>query len=67
MAKELIIDGQTLHYEIGHSTNEWEETYGADNLWEILLEEFMDGSVEVNEDIVYWYIDGRMYETTIDA
>ena len=39
--------------------------YGASyDLWDFPIEELLDGTVEINEDIWYWLIDGRCYETT---
>ena len=35
----------------------------ADDLWDFPLEDFLNGAVEVNEDIWYIYQNGRCYET----
>jgi hypothetical protein len=63
MEKRTIVevDGSKLHLVLGKSKHEWEKTYGE--LWDILFEEFLDGTMEINEDIWYWYINGRCYET----
>ena len=59
----LEIDGVKLHLVLGKTVKEWEEARGNDDLWDILFEELLDGSVDIDEDIWYWYIDGRCYET----
>ena len=59
----LEIDGVKLHLVLGKTVKEWEEARGNDDLWDILFEELLDGSVDIDEGIWYWYIDGRCYET----
>ena len=27
------------------------------------IDDFINGAVESNEDMIYWYINGRLYET----
>ena len=62
--KEIIIDGAVMHIVLGKTVKEWEITYSeSDDLWSIPFEEILDGALEVNENIWYWYIDGRVYET----
>ena len=60
----IIVNGQRINLEIGHSVQEWKKLYSQNkNLWDISLEDFITGAVDPSEDIVYWYIDGRLYET----
>ena len=61
----LEVNGAKLHLVLGKTVEEWKETWGNDNndLWDILFEELLDGSIDIDEDIWYWYIDGRCYET----
>lgn len=52
--------------EMGHTLKEWEELVNRDDsLWDFPLDEMLDGTVNSNGDIVYWFIDGRLYETDI--
>lgn len=54
----------TIKIELGHTLEEWEKTYSDnENLWDVNLDDVLNGALEPNEDIVYWYIDGRLYET----
>lgn len=59
----LIVDNTKLHLVLGKTYDEWEKLYSGDVFWDILFEELIDGSVEINDKIWYWYIDGRCYET----
>ena len=60
----ITTNGTTIHLVLGKTVDEWEKLYGEnDDIWNFPYEEFLDGSVEINEDIWYWYIDGRCYET----
>lgn len=62
----ITVNGQNLHLVLGKTVKEWDEKYGNQNdaLWDILFDELIDGTLEINEDIWYWYIAGRCYETT---
>lgn len=61
----IEVNGQKLHLVLYKSKELWLERYGREEeCWDILLEELLDGAMEVNEDIWYWLIDGRCYETT---
>ena len=59
----IIINNAKLHLVLGKTYEEWEELYSGEVCWDILFEELIDGSLEINENIWYWYIDGRCYET----
>lgn len=61
----LEVDGAKLHLILGKTAKEWDETWGDDNndLWGILFEDLLDGSVDIDEYFWYWYVDGRCYET----
>lgn len=54
--------------EYGHSIGEYMDKYGAlydsGTLWNFPKEELEDGTVEPQEDMTYWEIDGRLYETS---
>jgi hypothetical protein len=64
MEKIIKVDGKSLHLILGKSIYEWCELFGGDiDLWNMPLEELLDGTLEVNESIWYYYIDGRCYET----
>lgn len=68
MGKNRVIvevDGKKLHLVLYKNKTLWHEQYGyTQECWDILLEELLDGAIEINEDIWYWLIDGRCYETT---
>lgn len=57
--------------ETNHTLAEYIEKFGDayDNgeLWDFSKEELENGAVEPNKNIVYWEIDGRLYETTIES
>lgn len=60
-----VVDGKSLHLVLGKSFPEWLGTFGGDSeCWDILLVELLDGTMEINEDIWYWLIGDRCYETT---
>ena len=64
MKKVILVDGSWLHLILGKSVAEWNELYGEDeDLWDVSFEELLDGTLEINQDVWYWYIDGRCYET----
>ena len=67
MGQRVIITtdtGYKIKLELGHTREEWEERYGVHNeLWDFLFEELIDGSVEPDEYMWYWLIDGRCCET----
>ena len=61
----IEVNGQKLHLVLYKSHGLWLDTYASNpDCWDILLEELLDGTMEINEDIWYWLIDGRCYETT---
>lgn len=61
---ELKVNDKCLHLVLGKTYEEWEKKYGNDIYWDILFEELIDETLEINEEIWYYYIDGRCYETT---
>ena len=63
MEKTIIVDGKNLHLVLGKTEEEWSESYGGDCIWDFPIEELLDGTIDINEDIWYWLIDGRCYET----
>lgn len=64
MKKVINIDGKKLHLVFGKSYSEWVKLFNSnEDLWDFLLIELIDGSVEINEDIWYWFINNRCYET----
>ena len=61
-------EGLTVHYEEGHTVKEWCEIADrADEddvtLWNFTVDDMVEGAVEANEAILYWLINGRLYET----
>lgn len=61
---EITINGRTAHFECGHSENEWAKKFGMnDSLWDVSIADIIERAIEPNEDITYWYINGRLYET----
>ena len=50
--------------EVGHTIEEWSVKYGENlDCWDFPIDELLDGTIEPNEDMTYWVIDGRVYET----
>lgn len=61
---EVKVGNVTIHLVLGHNYTAWEKKFGEDeNIWDFLFEELIDGTIEPREDIWYWYIGGRCYET----
>jgi hypothetical protein len=59
------VGGKKLHLVLYKNRTQWLERYGRiEECWDILLEDLLDGAVDIDENIWYWYIDGRCYETT---
>ena len=61
-----IMEIKKLTIEIGHTIEEWENKYGHNEdgeNWDFSIDELLDGTIEPNEDITYWFIGGRLYET----
>lgn len=54
-----IVYGKTEEEWLAKYDNELEKT----TLWSFSLQDVLDGAVELNENMCYWYIDGRFYET----
>jgi len=67
MEKTILVDGKSLHLILGAAGRktyvEWYNLYGDDGCWDFPLEELLDGTLEINESIWYYYINGRCYET----
>lgn len=63
--KVIIVDGKRLHLVFGHLMKDWVSVYSlkSDELWDVKLEELLDGTLEINENIWYWLIGDRCYET----
>lgn len=53
-----------IHLVLGKTLIEWQQTYDVDSLWDFPFEELIDGTVEPDQEMWYWYIDGRCYETS---
>lgn len=53
-----------IHLVLGKTLIEWQQTYDVDSLWDFPFEELIDGTIEPDQEMWYWYIDGRCYETT---
>lgn len=66
MRKTIIVDGFNLNLVMGMKKSDYMEKYGEDynngNLWDFPIEELLDGTIDINEDICYWLINGRCYE-----
>ena len=59
----IIVDDKKIHLALGGILTEWKEQFEDYGCWDFLFEELIDGTIEPNENIWYWYIDGRCYET----
>ena len=53
--------------ETGHTLQEWTTKFvHLDDdleLWDFPYEELFNGAIEPTNDMVYWLIEGRLYET----
>lgn len=58
----IKVNEKELRLLIGKTLEDWETLYNVDELWDFKLEELLDGTIEINEDMTYWLIDGRCYE-----
>ena len=63
-----VDDCIAIHLEVGHTKEEWnheqaEAAKGLVALWSFPVDELLDGTVEPDVDMIYWLIDGRLYET----
>lgn len=60
----IIVNGFSVHLVLNKTMSEWKRNFESnDNLWDFPIEEILDGTVEPNENIWYWLINGRLYET----
>lgn len=65
--KTIIVDGYNLNIVFGKTKTEWVEKHKnydtEDELWDFPINELLDGTIEPNEGLWYWLINGRLYET----
>ena len=51
----------------GHTIEEYYDTYGdlydVGEVWDFSVGDIISEAVELDADMVYWYINGRIYET----
>lgn len=67
MIRKEIWGGIEVHYEYGHTIEEWEVLSSInEDLWDFPIEELKDGTIEPNADILYWVIGDRVYETPFE-
>ena len=63
----VSVDDKKLHLVLGQTYAEYlhevKEDDENDDLWDFTIEELLDGTIEINEEIWYWCINGRCYET----
>ena len=60
------MEKKRITMELGHTLKEWEEKFMINNdecNWSFPINEFLDGTIEPDESITYWYINGRLFET----
>lgn len=66
-----MLDLEKINIVYGKTEEEWLAKYDKEleetTLWSFSLEDVLDGAVELNENMCYWYIDGRFYETLEQA
>lgn len=60
---KIIVNGHTLHYELGRTCEDLENFDGL--LWDFSVDDILTGAIEPDEDMVYWYINERFYETDL--
>lgn len=70
MTTICINETSKMHLDTYHTIDEWSKKYGDNDgdetFWDFDIRDIFEGSVEPDENIVYWYIDGRVYETDIE-
>lgn len=61
----ITVQGKyTMHLELGHTKKEWKSLkLDEGEFWSFPIEELLDGTIEPQKDILYWYVKGRVYET----
>lgn len=69
MEFKVVANNFVINYETGHTREEYMERfadeYDSGECWDILAVELEDGTLEPDEDILYWLIDDRYYETPL--
>ena len=63
----IIVNGKPLHLILGKTRADWVANFNPEELWDFLFEEVLNGAIEHNEGIWYYYIDGRIYETNLEV
>lgn len=64
----IILNGIKIKIEVGHSVQEWKQYYGANEdsweptNWDISIEDLISGAIEPSDGMIYWLIDGRLFE-----
>lgn len=53
--------------EKGHSLQLWRALFDPVVCWDFPEEELFSGAIKIDPDMVYWAIDGRLYETSLQA
>lgn len=59
----IIINGKKMHLVLGKTIKDWEKYSSNEILWSFPISEFIEEAIEINEDIWYWLINDRVYET----
>lgn len=59
----IIINGKKMHIVLGKTIKDWEKYHSNEILWSFPISEFIEEAIEINEDIWYWLINDRVYET----
>jgi len=56
-----------IKIEWGHTIDEWEHYFSQQieegTLWDYPYEELFNGALDPFDNMTYWFIDGRLYET----
>lgn len=58
-----MINIEKLNIVYDKTLEEWYEKYGGKGFWTFSLEDVLNGAVKLDEDMCYWAINGRFYET----
>lgn len=58
-----MIDLEKLNIVYDKTIEEWYEKYGNKSLCSFSLKDVLNGAVELDENMCYWAIDGKFYET----
>lgn len=58
-----FMDLKNYNIDYGKTIEEWHEKYRNKLLYSFSIDDVLNGSVKLDKNMCYWFIDGRLYET----